>query len=113
MPTRSAPEPTSAPPQPGRGRLAPSPTGPPHFGSLPAAFGSWLLARHAGAQWWVRVEDLDPPREQSGAIDRQLRTLDAFGLVSDGPILRQSSRDAAYRTALDRLLADGAAFAGW
>ncbi|MCC8361988.1 tRNA glutamyl-Q(34) synthetase GluQRS [Lysobacter sp. A6] len=113
MPTRSAPEPTSAPPQRGRGRFAPSPTGPLHFGSLLAAFGSWLLARHAGAEWWVRVEDLDPPREQSGAIDRQLRTLEAFGLVSDGPILRQSSRDAAYRTALDRLLAEGAAFECW
>src|SRR6478609_7005056 len=90
-----------------RGRFAPSPTGPLHFGSLLAAFGSWLLARHAGAEWWVRVEDLDPPREQPGAIERQLRTLEAFGLVSDGPILRQSSRDAAYRAALDQLLAAG------
>jgi glutamyl-Q tRNA(Asp) synthetase len=97
----------------GRGRFAPSPTGDLHPGSLLAAFGSWLLARHDGAEWWVRVEDLDPPREQPGAIERQLRTLEAFGLMSDGPILRQSSRDAAYREALDRLLTSGAAFECW
>lgn len=93
-----------------RGRFAPSPTGPLHFGSLLAAFGSWLLARHAGGEWWVRIEDLDPPREVAGAADLQLRTLCAFGLASDGPILRQSLRDAAYQSALDRLLAGGHAF---
>ena len=94
-----------------RGRFAPSPTGPLHFGSLLAAFGSWLLARHAGGQWWVRIEDLDPPREVAGAADEQLRTLSAFGLVSDGPIARQSERHALYQRALDRLLDSGAAFA--
>lgn len=94
-----------------RGRFAPSPTGPLHLGSLLAAFGSWLLARHAGGEWWVRIEDLDPPREVAGAADDQLRTLAAFGLVSDAPVVRQSERHALYRQALDRLLASGAAFA--
>ena len=56
-----------------RGRFAPSPTGPLHLGSLLAAFGSWLLARRAGAEWWVRVEDIDPPRERHGAAELQLR----------------------------------------
>ena len=93
-----------------RGRFAPSPTGALHFGSLLAAFGSWLLARHAGGEWLVRVEDLDPPREVAGAADRQLRTLEAFGLVSDGPVLRQSERGAFYEAALARLLASGDAF---
>ena len=93
-----------------RGRFAPSPTGPLHFGSLLAAFGSWLLARHAGGEWWVRVEDLDPPREVAGAADRQLATLAAFGLVSDGPVVRQSERAERYRAALDELLTRGQAF---
>ncbi len=93
-----------------RGRFAPSPTGPLHFGSLLAAFGSWLLARHAGGQWLVRIEDLDPPREVPGAADAQLRALAAFGLVSDAPVVRQSERHALYEAALARLLAAGLAF---
>lgn len=93
-----------------RGRFAPSPTGALHFGSLVAAFGSWLAARHAGGTWLVRVEDLDPPREVAGAAEAQLRALSGFGFESDGPVWRQSGRDDAYRSALDRLLADGLAF---
>ena len=50
----------------------PRPTGDLHFGSLLAAFGSWLLARAAGGDWLVRVEDVDPPREVAGAAQRQL-----------------------------------------
>ena len=95
---------------PYRGRFAPSPTGPLHFGSLLAALGSWLLARHADGQWLVRIEDLDPPREIPGAADAQLRTLAAFGFVSDAPVLRQSNRGDLYRAALGQLLASGHAF---
>ena len=97
-------------PAPYRGRFAPSPTGDLHFGSLLAAFGSWLLARHAGGAWLVRVEDLDPPREVAGASERQLATLAAFGLHSDEPVVRQSDRGALYQVAIDRLLAAGLAF---
>ncbi len=93
-----------------RGRFAPSPTGPLHAGSLLAAFGSWLLARHAGGRWAVRIEDIDPPRTVPGAIDQQLTALAAFGLASDDPIVHQSQRDALYQAALDRLLAEGKAF---
>jgi glutamyl-Q tRNA(Asp) synthetase len=93
-----------------RGRFAPSPTGPLHLGSLLAAFGSWLLARQAGGQWLVRIEDLDPPREIAGMADVQLRTLAAFGLESDGPVLWQSERSDVHRAALDRLFASGDAF---
>lgn len=95
---------------PCRGRFAPSPTGPLHFGSLLAAFGSWLLVRHANGQWLVRIEDLDPPREIAGVAEEHLRTLAAFGLVADGPVLRQSDRGDLYRATLERLLASGDAF---
>jgi glutamyl-Q tRNA(Asp) synthetase len=96
-----------------RGRFAPSPTGDLHAGSLLAALGSWLSARHAGGEWHVRIEDIDTPREVPGAADRQLNTLHAFGLVPDGGVLRQSARGEAYRAALDSLLADGRAFPCW
>ena len=98
------PIPSSAP---YRGRFAPSPTGPLHFGSLMAALGSWLLARHAGGQWLVRIEDLDPPREVAGAARQQLRTLAAFGLEPDGPVTWQHEHGARDHAALEQLVAAG------
>lgn len=93
-----------------RGRFAPSPTGPLHFGSLLAAFGSWLMARQAGGTWLVRIDDLDPPREVGGAADEQLRTLAAFGMTADEPVVYQSHRHALYAAALERLQASGQVF---
>lgn len=92
------------------GRFAPSPTGPLHFGSLVAAVASWLDARCRGGRWLVRMEDLDKPREQPGAADAILRTLERFGLYWDGPVLYQSTRMEAYREAIERLRADGHSF---
>jgi len=92
------------------GRFAPSPTGPLHFGSLVAALASWLDARRHGGQWLLRMEDLDPPREVPGAADAILRTLEAFGLDWDGPVLYQSTRQAAYGAALEQLRAAGLAY---
>ena len=88
-----------------RGRFAPSPSGPLHFGSLVAAVGSFLEARAQGGEWLVRIEDLDPPRERAGAADDILAMLDRLGLHWDGPVLRQSNRTAAYAAALERLAA--------
>lgn len=93
-----------------RGRFAPSPTGPLHLGSLLAALGSWLMARQAGGQWGLRIEDLDPPREVAGATKSQLATLEAFALHADGPVILQSTRGPYYQAALDALLASGDAF---
>ena len=84
-----------------RGRFAPSPTGPLHAGSMLAALGSWLLARQAGGEWLLRIEDIDPPREVVGAADAQLQALAGFGLRHDGEIARQSRRGHLYRAALN------------
>lgn len=93
-----------------RGRFAPSPTGPLHFGSLVAAVGSFLEARSRGGEWLVRMEDLDLPRTVPGAADDILRTLDAFGLRWDGEVMVQSARNEAYRAALTDLEKLGAVY---
>lgn len=93
-----------------RGRFAPSPTGPLHFGSLVAALGSWLRAREQHGAWLVRIEDIDPPRAVRGAAEAQLRTLHRFGFESDEPVWRQSERSAYYAEQLTRLRAAGLAF---
>ena len=90
-----------------RGRFAPSPTGALHFGSLVAAVGSYLEARTRGGAWLLRMENLDPPREQPGAARQILRTLEACGMFWDGDVIYQSQRSEAYRAALARLEAQG------
>ncbi|HEV2538785.1 MAG TPA: tRNA glutamyl-Q(34) synthetase GluQRS [Frateuria sp.] len=96
-----------------RGRFAPSPTGLLHFGSLVAAVGSWLCARHAGGQWLLRVDDIDPPREAAGSAQAILAALPAFGLAADAPPLFQSQRRAAYDEAFERLRAADLVFPCW
>jgi glutamyl-Q tRNA(Asp) synthetase len=86
-----------------RGRFAPSPTGPLHFGSLVAAVGSYLQARTHRGEWLVRMEDLDPPREMPGMADHILKTLAAYGFEWDGEIQYQSRRSEAYEITLSQL----------
>lgn len=93
-----------------RGRFAPSPTGPLHFGSLVAAVGSYLDARTQGGEWLLRIEDIDTPRNVPGAAENIITTLAAFGFEWDGPVLWQSQRHEAYAAALAQLQAAGLAY---
>lgn len=93
-----------------RGRFAPSPTGPLHFGSLVAALGSCLDARAHGGQWLVRMEDVDTGRSQAGAADDILRTLAQFGFAWDGEVIYQRQRESDYAAVLAALIARGAVY---
>lgn len=90
-----------------RGRFAPSPTGPLHFGSLVAALASYLEARQQQGEWLLRMEDLDTPRNMPGAADAILRSLEAFGFEWDGAVVYQSERHDLYAAALARLQEGG------
>ena len=87
------------------GRFAPSPTGSLHLGSLVAALGSYLDARHQGGRWQLRMEDLDTPRLVRGCADEILRTLECFGLTWDGEVTYQSRHVDRYAAAAAELRA--------
>lgn len=69
-----------------RTRFAPSPTGRMHVGNLRTALYAYLIAKHEGGDFILRIEDTDQVREVEGAVDIIYRTLDKTGLVHDeGP----------------------------
>lgn len=82
------------------GRFAPSPSGPLHMGSLVTALGSYLRARINNGKWLLRIDDIDPPRIMSGAIDSIQTTLKAHALVWDDDVVFQSQNSDSY----DRIL---------
>ena len=88
---------------PYRGRFAPSPTGPLHFGSLLAATASYLEARAHHGEWLLRMEDIDEPRNVAGSDGAILRTLEAFGFKWHGEVLYQTQRKSAYAEILQQL----------
>ena len=92
------------------GRFAPSPTGPLHFGSLVAAVASYLQARVRDGLWLVRIEDIDPPREQAGATDLILTALEAYGFEWCGDVIYQSASAQAHESALQTLLDNSLAY---
>src|SRR5450631_1346550 len=92
------------------GRFAPSPTGRLHTGSLVAAVGSWLMARHAGGRRLLRMDDLDTPRQVAGMADDILATLESFGLYWDGEITWQSRNVPAYEQAFEQLKRQGVVY---
>ena len=75
-----------------RTRFAPSPTGRMHVGNLRTALYAYLIAKHEGGDFVLRVEDTDQERYVEGALDIIYRTLDKTGLIHDeGP-----DRDGGY-----------------
>ena len=105
-------------PQTVRTRFAPSPTGLMHIGGLRTAAFSWLIARHAGGQFILRIEDTDRQRYDERAIDHIKESLRWLGLNWDeGPDIGgpaesyiQSERLPLYQEAADRLVESGAAY---
>jgi glutamyl-Q tRNA(Asp) synthetase len=93
-----------------RGRFAPSPSGPLHFGSLVAATASFLDVKSRGGEWLLRMEDLDSARNAPGAASSILRDLETLGFAWDGPIVWQSQRADLYRDALGALRSQGRLF---
>ena len=93
-----------------RGRFAPSPTGPLHFGSLVAALASYIDARAHAGEWRVRIEDVDEPRARPGAEALILATLDRYGFKWDGDVVRQTDRNDRYASALAALRDAGLAY---
>jgi glutamyl-Q tRNA(Asp) synthetase len=92
------------------GRFAPSPTGPLHAGSVVAALASWLDARAHGGTWLIRVEDVDEPRCKPEHGHTILQQLAALGLLSDAPVIWQTSRKSLYEKSLSKLKRSGAAY---
>ncbi len=85
------------------GRFAPSPSGPLHFGSLVCAVASYLDAKANHGKWLVRIEDIDPPREQAGASEHILATLKQHGLQWDETPSYQSQHAQRYNQILHQL----------
>ncbi len=91
-------------------RLAPSPTGALHLGNARTFLVNYLMAVRNGWRMLMRVEDLDGPRIKAGAAEQMLDELRWLGLGWEGPIIHQSTRAHAYRTALDALAKAGLAY---
>jgi glutamyl-tRNA synthetase len=88
---------------PGRGRLAPSPTGAQHVGNARTYLIAWLSARSRGDSVALRIEDIDSPRIKPGAGALIREDLKWLGLDWDGDAVVQSGRLPLYEDALRRL----------
>jgi glutamyl-tRNA synthetase len=91
-------------------RFAPSPTGHLHVGNLRTALVNYLFARSKGGHFMLRIDDTDTERS-TAAFEASIRTdLEWMGMNHDSGD-RQSERLGQYDAALQRLLADGRAYA--
>ena len=93
-----------------KGRFAPSPTGPVHYGTLIAAVGSYLQAKKNNGEWLIRMEDVDTTRKIEGSDVDILNTLEAFGFEWHGEIIYQSKQTELYEQALEQLISQSMVF---
>ena len=101
-----------------RTRFAPSPTGYMHVGNLRTALYTWLIARHNGGKFILRIEDTDQERLVEGAVDVIYRTMAECGLDHDegpdvgGPVgpYVQTERRELYGKYADLLIEKGHAY---
>ncbi|MBO4311382.1 MAG: glutamate--tRNA ligase [Desulfovibrionaceae bacterium] len=91
-------------------RFAPSPTGHLHIGGARTALFSWLLARHYGGEFRLRIEDTDLERSRQEYTDSILASMRWLGLDWDGDLAYQTKRTELYNAAVDRLLENGTAY---
>ena len=87
-------------------RFAPSPTGRLHVGNIRTALNNWLLARHHGGRFLLRIDDTDAERSREEHVVAIRADLAWLGLHTDTEE-RQSARFAIYETAFERLIAVG------
>jgi glutamyl-tRNA synthetase len=95
------------------GRFAPSPSGPLHEGNLRTALVAWMRARHHGARFLLRIEDLDPQRSRREHERSQIADLRAIGVDWDEEPVRQSERHDLYADALAELERQGRVYPCW
>ncbi|MBU8932977.1 MAG: glutamate--tRNA ligase [candidate division Zixibacteria bacterium] len=92
---------------PVRVRIAPSPTGYLHVGVGRTAVFNWLLARHTGGTYVIRIEDTDQKRNRPELIQPILDALKWMGLESDEPEVRQSTRTDIHKEYTKKILESG------
>ncbi len=92
-------------------RFAPSPTGYLHVGGARTALFSWLLARHHGGRFLLRIEDTDLARSTEQATTQLLEDLRWLGLDHDNAkVIHQSRRLDVYNRIIDELMSRGMAY---
>ncbi len=91
-------------------RLAPSPTGALHLGNARTFLINWAMARQAGWQVVLRIEDLDGPRIRANAAEEAIETLTWLGLDWDSGPFFQALDTTPYVSALRQLIAAGQAY---
>ncbi len=91
-------------------RFAPSPTGHLHIGGARTAIFSWLLARHFGGEFLLRIEDTDIERSKQEYTDSILASMKWLGLDWDRDLIYQTQRADRYNEIIEEMLANGTAY---